>query len=251
MRAVTRATVVLASLLFAPAVAAAQTAPSAEEVFARYVDAIGGKAAVMHVSAIKSTGTVDMPGTGISGTFESFAGPNRIVTKMTIAGIGEIATGFDGSVAWEVNPMQGPRIKGEKEKISAQEEADFYASILFLKDRFQSVETVGPADFGGEKTWQVKTVLKSGRVVNEFFSVATGLKVGSQSTSTTDAGSTNIVTVESEYKQFGALKRATRSEMTTGARKVVVTLSDVALGEVPDTAFALPEPVKALVNKHY
>ncbi|MEO7997827.1 MAG: hypothetical protein ABI852_10305 [Gemmatimonadaceae bacterium] len=250
MNVVTRSTVALAAFLIAPVVAAAQATPSADEVFARYVNAIGGVDAVMHVSSIKSTGKVDLPGTGISGTFESFAAPHRIVTKMNIAGVGEIANGYDGSVAWEVNPMQGPRIKSEKEKISAQEEADFYASILFLKERFQSAETVGPADFGGEKTWQIKTVLKSGKVVNEFFSVATGLKVGSQSTSTTDASSTNIVTVESEYKQFGALKRATRSEMTTGARKVVVTLTDVQLGELPETAFALPEPVKALIKQY-
>lgn len=249
MHVVTRSSVAFAAFLIAPVVAAAQ-APSADEVFARYVNAIGGKEAVMHVSSIKSTGKVDMPGTGISGSFESFAAPNRIVTKMNIAGVGEIATGFDGSVAWEVNPMQGPRIKSDKEKISAQEEADFYASILFLKERFQSAETVGPADFGGEKTWQIKTVLKSGKIVNEFFSVATGLKVGSQAISTTDAGSTNIVTVESEYKQFGAVKRATHSEMTTGARKVVVTLTDVQLSELPETAFALPEPVKALIKQY-
>lgn len=250
MYVATRSTVALAAFLFAPIVAAAQATPSADEVFARYVNAIGGKDAVMQVSSIKSTGKVEMPGTGIAGTFESFAAPHRIVTKMTIAGVGEIATGFDGAVAWEVNPMQGPRIKSEKEKVSAQEEADFYASILFLKERFQSAETVGSADFGGEKTWQIKTVLKSGKVVNEFFSTETGLKVGSQSTSTTDAGSTNVITVESEYKQFGALKRATRSEMTTGARKVVVTLTDVQLGELPETAFALPEPVKALIKQY-
>lgn len=258
MRVVVRSTIAVAAAFLSPLATRAQTTPAAatqtsaipaaDEVFARYVNAIGGKDAVMHVASIKSSGKVEMPGTGIAGSFESFAAPNRIVTKMTIAGIGEIANGYDGSVAWEVNPMQGPRIKAEKEKIAAQEEADFYPSILFLKERFQNAETVGPADFAGQKTWQVKTVLKSGKVVNEFFSVETGLKVGSQSTSSTEAGSTNIVTVESEYKQFGALKRATRSEMTTGARKVVVTLTDVQLGEVPDAAWTLPEPVKALVK---
>lgn len=249
MRVVARTAVALTAFVLAPLSVAAQAIPSADEVFARYVNAIGGKEAVLHVSSIKSSGKVDIPGSGISGTFESFAAPNRIVTKMNIAGIGEISTGFDGSVAWEVNPMQGPRIKGEKETIMAQEDSDFYPSILFLKERFLSAETIGAADFGGEKTWQVKTVLKSGRIVNEFFSVASGLKVGSQTTTTTNNATTNVVTLESDYKQFGALRRATRSETLTGARKVVVTLSDVQLGEISAIAFALPEPVKALIKQ--
>lgn len=243
--------VLAASVVLAPSVGVAQQAPSANEIFARYVEAIGGKDAVMQVSSIQTTGKLEVPGTGIAGTMEAFYAPNRSFSRTTIPGVGEIATGFDGSVAWEVNPMQGPRIKSAKETAVIQEDANFYASILYSSDRYQSAETAGAVHFGGEDAWQVKTVFKSGRSQNEYFSVATGLHIGSQSTQVSPAGSVNVVSVESNYRQFGALKRPTRSEVTTGARKMVVTVENVVFGSVAASMFALPEPVKALVRPEH
>jgi hypothetical protein len=234
--------------LFASAVAQAQTAPSADEIFARHIAAIGGKDAVMRVTSIRNSGKLEMPAMGISATMESASAPGRSFMKMTIPGIGDIQNGFDGNVAWEVNPMRGPRIKNEKEKLSAQEDADFYGVMLFSPERYASTETCGPAEFGGEKTWHVKTVLKSGKTINHYFSVATGLHVGSASTQVSEAGSIAVTMIESDYKQFGSLKLATRNELTTGAQKVIVTLTNVVLDEVPPATFVLPEPVKALVK---
>ena len=147
------------SLVETPAV------PSAVEVFARHVQAIGGRDAVMSTSAIKTVGKMEMPAQGISASMESVSAPNKSAMKLSIPGIGDITNGYDGQVAWEVNPMSGPRIKTEREKATAQEDSDFRASMLFAKERYRSVECVGQADFGGETTWHVKSVLKSGRVV--------------------------------------------------------------------------------------
>lgn len=222
--------------------------PTADEVFARHVQAIGGKDAVLNTAAIKTVGKMEMPAQGISALMESVSAPNKSSLKLSIPGIGDITNGFDGQVAWEVNPLRGPRIKSEKEKASALEDSDFRASMLFAKERYNSVECVGQTEFAGEQTWHVKTVLKSGRIVNEFFSVATGLRVGSQTTSESQSGIVNVSTRESEYKQFGALKLATRTEMTTAAQKVVVTITNVVLGTLPDSSFALPASVRALVK---
>lgn len=248
MHVFTRSAVIVAAL-FAPLVAAAQPAPSADEIIARHVTAIGGKDAVLRVKSIKNSGKLEMPSAGISATIEAASAPNRSFMRVTIPGIGDITNGYDGQVAWEVSPIKGPRIKTDKEKISAQEDADFHGALLFSKERFQSTETLGAADFGGEKTWQVKAVLHSGKVINEFFSVATGLRVGSTSVQESQAGTIRVLTVESHYKQFGSIKLATRNEMTTGAQTVVVILTEVVLDEISADAFELPEPVKALLIK--
>lgn len=248
MHVVTRFAVA-ATVLFTPLTSLAQTVPSADEIFARHVTAIGGKDAVLQIKSIHNSGKLEMPAMGISATMESASAPNRSFMRMTIVGIGDIKSGFDGAVAWEVNPMKGPRIKQDKEKILAQEDADFHGSMLFDKSRYLATETVGACDFGGEKTWQVKTVLKSGRVVMEYFSAATGLRVGSTSVQESQSGTVNVTVVESDYKQFGAVKLATRNEMTTGATKAIVTLTDVTLNDVSTNAFMLPEPVKALLIK--
>lgn len=248
MNVMTRSAAV-AAVLLAPLTAFAQATPTADAIFARHVAAIGGREAVLKVTSIKTVGTLQVPAAGISASVETVAAaPNLMATKMTIPGIGEIANGYDGTVAWEVNPLQGPRIKTGKEAVTTQEEADFHGGMLFSKERYTSAETVGQTDFAGEKVWHVKSVLKSGRVINEYFSVATGLKVGSQTTQESPQGTVDITTVDSAYKQFGAIKIATKTEMTTGAQKLLVTLMDVVLGEVPANAFALPAPIKALVK---
>jgi hypothetical protein len=249
MNIIARSATIAAALLFAPLMVSAQTVPKAEEIFARHVAAMGGKEAVMKVSSIKSSGTLQMQSQGITANVEAMsAAPNHTSTRISIPGIGDFTSGYDGSVAWTVDPMRGPRIKTEKERVMAMEEADFYGAILFSPERFQSAETVGPADFGGQKTWQVKTVLKSGRVANEYFSVETGLKVGSQTTQESAQGTVDVVTMESDYKQFGALKLPTKNEIITGPQKTLLTINTVELSAVPASAFALPEPIKALVK---
>ena len=236
-------------ILFAPFAAQAQTVPSADEVFSRHVAAIGGKDAVLRIKSIRNSGTLVMPAAGISATMESASAPNRAFVRMTIPGIGDIKSGYDGTVAWEVNPMKGPRIKLDKERTSAQEDADFYGGMLFAKERYQSTETVCEMEFAGEKTWQVKSVLKSGRIVNEYFSIATGLRVGSSTVQESQSGTVAVTIIESEYKQFGAVKLATRNELTTGTQKAVVQLTEVTLDEVPAARFVLPDAVKALLIK--
>jgi hypothetical protein len=250
MQVVSRSVALATLLLVAPLVVSAQTAPKADEIFARHVAAIGGEAAIMQLSSIKTVGTMQMVSMGITANVEAIsAAPNLSSMKMTIPGMGQISNGYDGTVAWELNPMQGPRVKTETERIAAAEQSDFYGSMLFSKNRYQSYETVGAADFGGEKAWKVKTVLKSGHVVNEFFSVATGLKIGSQSTQENAKGTVDVVIVESDYKQFGPIRLATKSETLAGASKMLVTISSVDLTNVPESAFALPESIRALVGK--
>ncbi len=251
MHVVTRSTAVAALFALGTQLSFAQTAPRAEEIFARHVAAVGGKDAILKLSSVKTTGTMQVVSMGLTAAVETYlAAPNRVAMRITIPGIGDIASGYDGTTAWEVNPMQGPRIKSDKEKMTTQEEADFYGSMLFSKERFTSAETVGPTQFGGEKAWQVKTVLKSGRVVNEYFSIATGLRIGSQTTQESPSGTLDVTTVESSYKQFGGLMMPTKTEMSTGATKMVLTVTDIAFGELPSSTFALPPQIKALVSRN-
>jgi hypothetical protein len=250
MQVISRSVALATLFLVAPLAVSAQTAPKADEIFARHIAAIGGEAAIMQLSSIKTVGTMQMVSMGITANMEAIsAAPNLSSMKMTIPGMGQISNGYDGTVAWELNPMQGPRVKTEAERIAAAEQSDFYGGMLFSKSRYQSYETVGAVDFGGEKAFKVKTVLKSGRVVNEFFSVATGLKIGSQSTQENAKGTVDVVIVESDYKQFGPIRLATKSETLAGATKMLVTISSVDLTTVPESAFALPESIRALVGK--
>ncbi|MEP6766868.1 MAG: hypothetical protein ABJB66_21305, partial [Gemmatimonadaceae bacterium] len=231
---------------------AQQAAPKAEEIFARHVAAVGGKEAILRVTSIKTIGTMQIVSMGISAPVETIiAAPNRMVSKMTLPGIGDVASGYDGKTGWEVNPMQGPRVKSERETSMMAEECDFYRILLYSNDRYTSAATVGSVEFGGEKSWQVKIVLKSGRVVNDYFSIETGLRVGSQTTQESAQGTIEVRQIESAYKQFGGMMVATKRDLMSGSTRMVMTASDIVLNDVSPVDFALPAQIKALITIKY
>lgn len=243
------ATVASIAFLSSASAVAAQTLPAASEIVAKHIAAVGGKDAISKITSMSQKGTMEIPTMGLTAQTEIALAPNRVSVKQSIPGLGEITQGFDGTTAWSNNPMQGPRLLAGKELEQMKEQADFQASQLYSADRFSTMETQALTDFNGEKAYKVRFVRKpSGRESFEYFSVATGLQIGSEQTQESEMGTLQLTTMQSGYKQFGPIKMATRSEVTAGPNKMVMTLSDVQINTVPATAFELPAPVKALVK---
>ena len=243
------AAVAVVSFASATSAVAAQTLPAASEIVAKHVAAIGGKDAILKITSMQHKGTMEIPTMGLSATTEMSMAPNRMVSKSNLPGIGEIQQGFDGTTAWSANPMQGPRIITDKELEQIKEQADFHTGLLYTPDRFVSMETVGIVDFNNEKAYKVKFVRKgSNRETTEYFSVASGLQIGSETTQESEMGKMPVTIMVSEYKQFGPLKVPAKTEMTMGANKLITTTQDVTFNNVSATAFELPPQVKALVK---
>ncbi len=79
--------------------------PTVKKILAKYVQAIGGKKANEKIKSRMVKGTVEIAPMGIKGTFESYAAaPNKSISRVTLAGIGELVEGFDGTTAWTINP---------------------------------------------------------------------------------------------------------------------------------------------------
>lgn len=234
-----------------PRTAVAQPLPTAENLIARHVAAIGGAEAFKALTSIRQIGVMEMPSMGLTAQAENLAAaPNKVAMKATIPGIGEIASGTDGELAWQLNPLQGPRMLVSQELAEAREAADFYANLLMTGDRYAKIETVELTDFNGEKAYKVKATRKlTGKESLQYFSVSSGLLIGSQLTQESAMGSTFLTTVLSDYKDFGGRKFPTRSESTVGANRIVMTIRDVTVNDVPAAAFAVPEAIQALVRK--
>lgn len=244
-----RRSAVLLAFVASPVVA--QPAPSAADIVSRYVKAIGGADAIQKVTSVKQTGTLSMPAMGLGGDTEALMTmPNKSSTRITIGGLGEMLVGTDGTVAWSVNPMQGPRLLEDKELAAAKETADFVGQMMMPADRFTSIDVVGAADFGGEKTYQVKFVSKAtGVVTQRYFSVATGLLRGAEATTETPMGSVSSVSTYSDYKAFGGIMFPTKTETSVGPQTMVMTTTNVEFNTVPATAIAIPESIKPMIKK--
>jgi hypothetical protein len=251
MHALRSLAVVVTTMLASSAPLMAQSAPSASDVIAKYVAAIGGKDAVMKITSIKQTSTMQLPAMGLTAEVEAYqAAPNKMASKSTIPGIGEMLQGTNGEIAWDANPMQGPRLLTDKELAQTLEGADFYGNLLYPAERFTKMANLGLADFNGESCYKIQLVRKdSGRESIQYFSVATGLMVGAETTQESQMGSMTISSTMSDYKSFGGVKFPTKSEVNMGANKMVMTITNVVINGAPATAFDVPDAVKPLIKK--
>lgn len=246
----TRRLVLLGAAVAAPSVLAAQqgSLPPARQLIDKYIAAVGGKPAILAHKSQRVKGTFEVPAQGMTGEYELLAArPNLMSMKMNIPGVGEITSGYDGTVAWSNNPMQGPRVMTGKE-LDALKESGPDAE---LRDPsvLASAETVEKTTMAGQSCYKVKLVWKSGRTTFDCYNVDNGLLVAQSASQESPMGTIEVQTTLSDYKDFGGVKRAaTRMQEMMGMQQIM-TIKSIEYDVVPSTAFELPKEIKALVAK--
>jgi hypothetical protein len=239
-----------ASLTLAAATAgrAQQPLPSADQILARYHAAMG-VAAFASVRSLHSVGELNIPAAGLIGRLEVWqARPNRTQISVSVPGFGDVHTGFTGAAGWAVDPVQGPRLMVGPEALQAQDDAHF-DSHLRTSELVESITTIEHTTLAGHDCIKVRTVWKSARITNDCFSTETGLLVGSVRTHH-DAGTgpADATILYEEYRQFGEVRLPTRITTRVNGRDQIITLRSVTLNAVPDSAFVLPDAVRALLR---
>ena len=221
--------------------------PTAKQVVDRFIKALGGEAAIRAHTVRVMQGTMEMPGQGMSAEMlvKSMA-PDKMRMDMTIPGMGKIEAGFDGEVAWAMNPMAGPMIQEGKELAQTKRQADFF-SDLHGENLFKSMTNSGQADFEGKPCWKVELVTPEGETVVEYFNVETGLVDGSTLTQESPMGPLTITTVISEYKEFGGVLSPTKMIAKIGpGMEQVMTIQSIGYEGVTAADFALPAAIQTL-----
>ncbi|CAN5833189.1 hypothetical protein BH18ACI5_BH18ACI5_12930 [soil metagenome] len=141
---------------------AAAQLPAAKKILDRHLEAIGGRKALAALQSIHTVGAMTIPANGMSGTIEVFAArPNKMLAKTTIAGIGEISEGFDGTHSWSVSPMTGPMLATGEELAQKAFDADFDGS-LNVASRYQSMKTLERTTFDERPCYKLSLIRKDG-----------------------------------------------------------------------------------------
>jgi zinc protease len=228
--------------------AEAQQLPEASAIIARYQEAIGGKDALARHSSMQATGELSMPAQGITASLELVsARPNRTAMRVSIAGLGDIRSGFTGEHAWSLNPMEGPRLLQGAEKEEAMEQGGFDASLR-LASHIQSAETVERTTMGGRPCIKVRLTWASGRTTYDCYSEETGLLVGSSATRQSSMGTVEAVSLYDDYRDFGGVRMPSRITVQTVGMEQVITYREVTFDAVPDSAFEVPAEVRGLIR---
>ena len=236
------------ALCWAPAVAGQDALPAAQELHARYVDALGGRAALSRHESSYVTGTFSIPAQGIEGTLEVYAAaPMMMRVNVDIPGFGTARQGSDGETFWSVNPAMGPMILEGIMLEQTRQQADYYGP-LHPERYVASAETVERTEFEGEPVYKVKVITTWDEEYVEFYSVDSGLLVGSIRTQESPMGGVEGVTVMSEYRDFGGVMVATHVVQRVMGMEQIMTVDDVVYDGVDPAVFALPEEIKSLLS---
>jgi hypothetical protein len=222
--------------------------PSARSILDKHLAAIGGRQAVLSHKSTHATGTLSMPAAGVTGAVDIYgAHPNRTLLKVSLAGVGEVLEGFDGTHGWSISPMTGPMLLEGKQLEEKRFDSEFHGELRG-DDRYVSLTTLERVDFEGRSCYKVRLVRKTGGEDIEFYDVATGLKAGSITSRETQMGTVTGTTVETDYKKFGNLLQPTTVRSQVGGLQQVITISSVDYDNVPVSTFDLPSGIKALLK---
>jgi hypothetical protein len=241
----------LTNSIMAPAAVRAQDAhglPPAKEILARYWQAVGSDAWKKHKSS-RMKATMTLPtGSAMLEVVSIF--PSGVAQTVTIPGLGEIKGGYDGNVAWQTNPMQGPRLLSGPEADGLRDGAD-PQNALRTSPNIVSSETIEKTSMNGEDCYKVKHTWKSGRVETDCYSLKDGLLVATMSKQVSSMGEAEMVQFQSDWKDFDGLKRPTTitQQITNMNIQTVVTVMSFEWDNVDPKELELPPEIKALVKK--
>ena len=222
------------------------SSPTPKEILERFAKAIGGKEAFAKHNSQHVLGTVEMPAQKLSGKMEVFAArPNKLVLKMSMPGLGDVTTGYNGEVGWMNTAITGPMLLEGPMVEEVKTQADFDHS-LHDPENYKVMELLGKEEFNGEECYKLKLVHRSGFESTEFYSVKTGLQRGFIATQRTQFGPVTATTFVSEYKKFGDLYMPSRTMQKASGIETVTTIEEMEYDKVDPRAFELPAEVKTL-----
>lgn len=229
MRQFTSAAIV-AVMMVGGAVRAEAQQPTVQQVYDKFAEAVGGRAAWKSVSGRSDKGTANVTFAGISGSYERHTAlPNKM--RMIIdLGVVKIDQGFDGEKGW-VDQGQGMQpMPPEQAKDLADPSAD--GAAFLDPSRYVKASVIGKETFEGADAWKLEVTTKSGRTIAEYFDVNTGLRVGTV-TNTPMGPQTALY---KDYKEFEGKKVATTVVQRSAQGDVILTSQIVTFG-TPDAAY--------------
>jgi hypothetical protein len=240
----------LALMAALPLLSADETPPSVETVMSHFIAATGGKTAWEARHSQVEHATIDFAKQGLKGSLTIYeAAPDKYLGVTELPGIGKIATGSNGDVAWENSALQGPRIKQGAERADALREGAFNAPLYWQK-LYVKAETAGSATVEGHDCYKVVLTPKEGKPITEFYDKKSGLMVKTMATVTSQMGDVKAEIVYDDYRKEGEVVTPHRMINRAAEQEFVIQIDSVEVNpDLPKDRFDLPPEIKALLNK--
>jgi photosynthetic reaction center cytochrome c subunit len=190
----------------AESIAPTGSLPTVDQVFDKYVQAVGGKAAVEKLKTQVLKGSLTsynaMTKT-VALSLEIYEAPNRRLVVINTPQ-GSSYQGFNGTTGWIINPV-------EKREMSAEELSQFKQGaelykIIKLKEFYTRKNVIGRVRIGDREAYVVEVTLADGKPEKLLFDIQTGLLIRKRVESETVLGTIFEETDFEDYRNVEGVK---------------------------------------------
>ncbi|MFY9558512.1 MAG: hypothetical protein WAV47_27760, partial [Blastocatellia bacterium] len=180
--------------------------PSVDQILDKYVQAVGGKAAIEKQTSRVSKGSFEIPAFGASGTAEIFEkAPNKSVAIINIPGFGVVQEGFDGKTAWSQEPQSGLREKSGPELAAAKIDGEFHKPTK-MKQLYPKMVVKGKDKIGEREVYVVEATPVGSTMETFYFDTQSGLILRQDAEREGPQGKQAIQSFLEDYKEVDGVK---------------------------------------------
>jgi hypothetical protein len=220
--------------------------PTAVEVLDRYVQATGGRDALLRYKSMTVHGRLQVPDQKIDVETVSYTKQTKQLQRAFLPGGQAVSSGYDGQVAWDMDPAGKVTLHHGDEAKTVARDADMYYHLHVL-DYFKKLEVVGVQEFQGHRCYALKGVNNWNQPNEQFYDTSSGLLIGYFFNTKWRGGPGDTTATFEDYKNFGGVLMPTKTTGRDATGVSVSLVTSVTYDDVDDSVFALPDAVKKAV----
>ena len=242
--------VMLSLLVAVSAVASAEVVAgdlkTADDVIAKYIEAVGGRKALQNTKTRRATGKNTMgPGMEMPMSME-FKRPNKVRMEFSFQGQTAVQA-FDGETAWFVMPFMG---KTTPEKMPPEQvdqfksDADMDGPLVDYAEKGHKVELIGKEDIEGTETYKLKVTKQDGSIVYYFLDAEYFLPIKMKGKRNMQGTEMEFEATFGDYKEVGGVMIAhSVTQKAAGMpANATMTFEKIEVNvDLPDSRFAMPK----------
>lgn len=194
---------------------AAQALPeglTAEAVIGKYIEALGGQAAVEGVKSLRWDITMDMMGMQLDGQ-RYIMFPNKYADIMQMNGMVVNKMVFNEGEGMTMNPQQGEQEMGEEDLADAEMSAHIFKEAFYEKMGYE-LELSGVENIEGEDAYKLKVTSPFGKSTTEYYSTESGLKLREVTNAEGPNGPIAVTTDYQDYTEIDGLMFPQKMEVS-------------------------------------
>ena len=214
------------------------TSPSVDSVLDRFVQSLGGRAALESVTSMVFAGDLTIPELKATGkTTEYFKYPDHFAFVAEIPGYGAVRTVYDGKTAWNIDPKAAVTEISGPELADISRRSDIHWNLK-LKEFYPGLKVTGREKVNGKDAWALEATVNAW-TYRLCFDSSTGLLVRFDTDTHQPDGNSSVLI--GDYREVGKVRFAFAASMTSPKGSWSRQLNEVKFNvSIDDSVFAKP-----------